>query len=400
MKKTLITLIFFLPVLLFGQKFPNLAPTPPMGWNSWNTFKTNINEKLIKDVADAFVKDGYKEAGYKYIIIDDCWSLKQRDADGNLVPDPAKFPGGMKALADYVHSKGLKIGIYGCAGTRTCGDYPGSEGYEIKDAKLFASWGIDYLKYDWCNTSGLNAEKAYTTMRDALYATGRPIVYGICEWGDNQPWLWAKNIGHLWRISGDIAPCFDCVVDHGSYKDWGVMKVVYMRKDIRKYSGPDGFNDFDMMEVGTGMTENENRSHFTIWSMLASALIMGNDIRTADPPTVAILTNKDMISINQDPLGIQAFKYKDIDSTEVWVKPLKNKEWAVCFLNRKRVPVALEFNWSENKLIDPDFDFKVDFSKEKFNLFSVWTGKQTGTTGETLKTKLEGHNVLVFRLSH
>jgi alpha-galactosidase len=310
MKKTLITLIFFLPVLLFGQKFPNLAPTPPMGWNSWNTFKTNINEKLIKDVADAFVKDGYKEAGYKYIIIDDCWSLKQRDADGNLVPDPAKFPGGMKALADYVHSKGLKIGIYGCAGTRTCGDYPGSEGYEIKDAKLFASWGIDYLKYDWCNTSGLNAEKAYTTMRDALYATGRPIVYGICEWGDNQPWLWAKNIGHLWRISGDIAPCFDCVVDHGSYKDWGVMKVVYMRKDIRKYSGPDGFNDFDMMEVGTGMTENENRSHFTMWSMLASALIMGNDIRTADPPTVAILTNKDMISINQDPLGIQAFNIK------------------------------------------------------------------------------------------
>jgi alpha-galactosidase len=400
MKKTLIILLFFIPGLIIGQKFPNLAPTPPMGWNSWNTFKTNINEKLIKDVADAFVKDGYKDAGYNYIIIDDCWSMKQRDEGGNLVADPAKFPGGMKALADYIHSKGLKFGIYGCAGTRTCGDYPGSKGFEMKDAKLFASWGVDYLKYDWCNTPGLNAEKAYTTMRDALYATGRPIVLGICEWGDNQPWLWAKNIGHLWRISGDIAPCFDCVVDHGTYKDWGVMKVVYMRKDIRKYSGPEGFNDFDMMEVGTGMTESENRSHFTLWSMLASALILGNDIRNADPATVSILTNKNMISINQDPLGIQAFKYKDIDSTEVWVKPLKNKEWAVCFLNRKKEPVSFEFNWSEHKINDPDFDFKVDFSREKSNLFNVWTGKQAGTTGETIKSQIAGHDVLVFRLSH
>ena len=400
MKKTLIILLFFIPGLIIGQKFPNLAPTPPMGWNSWNTFKTNINEKLIKDVADAFVKDGYKDAGYNYIIIDDCWSMKQRDEGGNLVADPAKFPGGMKALADYIHSKGLKFGIYGCAGTRTCGDYPGSKGFEMKDAKLFASWGVDYLKYDWCNTPGLNAEKAYTTMRDALYATGRPIVLSICEWGDNQPWLWAKNIGHLWRISGDIAPCFDCVVDHGTYKDWGVMKVVYMRKDIRKYSGPEGFNDFDMMEVGTGMTESENRSHFTLWSMLASALILGNDIRNADPATVSILTNKNMISINQDPLGIQAFKYKDIDSTEVWVKPLKNKEWAVCFLNRKKEPVSFEFNWSEHKINDPDFDFKVDFSREKSNLFNVWTGKRAGTTGETIKSQIAGHDVLVFRLSH
>ena len=195
-----------------------------MGWNSWNTFNTKVNEKLIKDVADAFEKDGYKDAGYKYIIIDDCWSLKQRDKEGNLVPDPAKFPGGMKALVDYVHSKGLKIGIYGCAGTRTCADFPGSKGFEMQDAKLFASWGIDYLKYDWCNTSGLNAEVAYATMRDALYAAGRPVVFGICDWGDNHPWLWGKKTGQLWRISGDIAPCFDCVIDHGSYKDWGVMK--------------------------------------------------------------------------------------------------------------------------------------------------------------------------------
>jgi alpha-galactosidase len=400
MKKTWIILLLSLTVAVSGQKFPNLAPTPPMGWNSWNTFNTNINENLIRAVADEFVKDGYKDAGYKYIIIDDCWSMKQRNNEGNLVPDPAKFPGGIKALADYIHSKGLKIGIYSCAGTRTCGDYPGSKGYELQDAKLFASWGIDYLKYDWCNTAGLTAEKAYATMRDALFAAGRPIVFGICEWGDNQPWLWAKNLGQLWRISGDIAPCFDCVVDHGSYKDWGVMKVVSMRIDIRKYAGPDGWNDFDMMEVGNGMTVSENRSHFTMWCMLASALIMGNDVRSADPSTVGILTNKEMIAVNQDPLGIQAFKYKDIDSTEVWVKPLKNKEWAVCFLNRKKEPVSFGFNWSDNRISDPDFDFKVDFSKEKFNLLDIWSGKKAGTTGDAVKAQIAGHDVLVFRLSH
>lgn len=400
MKKTLTILLLFIPGLIFSQKFPNLAPTPPMGWNSWNTFNTKVNEKLIKNVAYAFKKDGYKDAGYKYIIIDDCWSMKQRDNEGNLVPDPEKFPGGIKALADYIHAKGLKIGIYSCAGTRTCGDFPGSKGFELQDARLFASWGIDYLKYDWCNTTGLNAEKAYTAMRDALYAAGRPMILGICEWGDNQPWLWAKNIGQLWRISGDIAPCFDCIIDHGSYKDWGVMKVVYMRKDIRKFAGPDGWNDFDMMEVGNGMTVSENRSHFTLWCMLASALIMGNDIRKDDPSTVAILTNKDMISINQDPLGIQAFKYKDIDSTEVWVKPLKNKEWAVCFLNRKKEPVSFEFDWSKQKISDPDFDFKADLSKEEFNLFNIWSGKKSGTTGKAVKAQIAGHDVLVFRLSH
>jgi alpha-galactosidase len=400
MKKTLLLILLFLPGLVFCQKFPNLAPTPPMGWNSWNTFNTNISENLIKNVADAFERDGYKDAGYKYIIIDDCWSLKQRDEEGNLVADPAKFPGGIKALADYIHSKGLKIGIYSCAGTRTCGDYPGSKSHELQDAKLFASWGIDYLKYDWCNTAGLTAEKAYAMMRDALFAAGRPVVFGICEWGDNQPWLWAKNIGQLWRISGDIAPCFDCVVDHGSYKDWGVMKVVSMRKDIRKYAGPNGWNDFDMMEVGTGMTINENRSHFTLWCMLSSALIMGNDIRTADPSTVAILTNRDIISINQDSLGIQAFKYRDIDSTEVWVKPLKNKQWAVCFLNRTKKPVSLQFDWVNHKITDPDFGYKVDFSKENFNLFNIWTGKKDGTTGDPAKLTIGGHDIIAFRLTH
>lgn len=394
----IIVLILVFPVVT-GQKFNNLAPTPPMGWNSWNTFQSKINEQLVRDIADIFERDGYKNAGYNYIIIDDCWSLHERDKDGNLVADPAKFPEGMKALADYVHSKGLKLGIYSDAGTQTCAGYPGSKGYEMQDARLFASWGIDYLKYDWCNSQGLNTIDSYTKIRDALYAAGRPIVLCICEWGNTQPWLWGKEIGQLWRISGDITPCFDCIVDHGSYKDWGIMKIVDLRNDIRKYAGPNGWNDYDMMEVGNGMTVTEDRTHFSIWCMLSTSLIMGNDLRSASPATNEILTNKNAVAINQDPLGVQAFKYKDIDSTEVWVKPLKNDEWAICFLNRKNKSVTLNFNWSDNFIKDPDFSYSVDFKNEKFKILNIWTGKKTGTTRKPLTAVIPVHDVVMLRLS-
>jgi alpha-galactosidase len=394
----IIVLILLFPVAN-GQKFNNLAPTPPMGWNSWNTFQSKINAQLVRDIADIFERDGYKNAGYKYIIIDDCWSLHQRDKDGNLVADPAKFPEGMKALADYVHLKGLKLGIYSDAGAQTCAGYPGSKDHEMQDARLFASWGIDYLKYDWCSTQGLNTVEAYTKIRDALYAAGRPIVLGICEWGNSQPWLWAKEMGQLWRISGDITPCFDCIVDHGFYKDWGIMKIVDLRNDIRKYAGPNGWNDYDMMEVGNGMTVSEDRVHFSLWCMLSTALIMGNDLRSASPATREILTNKSAIAINQDPLGVQAFKFKDIDSTEVWVKPLKNDEWAVCFLNRSKKPVTLNFNWSDNFIRDPDFSYSVDFKNMKFKILNVWTGNKAGTTRKHLKAEIPVHDVVMLRLS-
>lgn len=399
MKNLLVIFLFLLNSTTFAQKFENLAPTPPMGWNSWNTFHCDINEKLVMEVADAFERDGYKDAGYEYIILDDCWSLKERDANGNLVADPEKFPSGIKALADYVHSKGLKIGIYSDAGIKTCAGYPGSRDYEVQDAKLFASWEIDYLKYDWCSTFGRNPQEAYKTISDAMYAAGRPMVLGICEWGSAEPWKWGKEFGQLWRISGDIAPCFDCIVDHGSYKDWGVMEIVYMRKDIRKYAGPNGWNDYDMMEVGNGMTVNENRAHFSLWSMFATALIMGNDVRSADQSTIDIQTNEFAIAINQDPLGVQAFKYGNIDSTEVWVKPMQNNEWAVCFLNRKNEPVNFEFDWSKHKFVDPDFDHKIDFIDNKLKLFNVWTGKKSGNTKKTIQTEIGPHDVLMFWMS-
>lgn len=398
--KYIVSILFvFTAIHSYAQKFENLAPTPPMGWNSWNTFHCDVSEQLIMDVADAFERDGYTDAGYEYIIIDDCWALHERDENGNLVPDPEKFPGGMKTLADYVHSKGLKFGIYGDAGTKTCGGYPGSKDYEFQDARLFSSWGVDYLKYDWCSTRGQNPQEAYKTMRDALYATGRPIVLGICEWGTAAPWTWGKEFGQLWRISGDIAPCFDCVVDHGSYKDWGVTIIAHMREGIRKYAGPNGWNDFDMMEVGNGMTNAEDRSHFSLWCMLASPLIMGNDIRSANQESIEIQNNEYAIAINQDPLGIQAFQYSSIDSTEVWVKPLQNNEWAICFLNRKNESVHLEFDWKKHKIEDPDFDYIVDFSAEKYTLFDVWEKKEVRNTSKPLKKEIGPHDILLLRLN-
>ena len=196
-----------------AQKFNDLARTPPMGWNSWNRFQCNVSEQLIRETADAIVSSGMKAAGYTYVNIDDCWH-GQRDSLGVIHPDAQRFPSGMKALADYVHSKGLKLGIYSDAGWQTCGGRPGSRGHEYQDAVTYAGWGIDYLKYDWCNTDNLNAHGAYETMARALMSAGRPIVFSLCEWGNNKAWEWATNLGHLWRTTGDIGPCFDCLYDH------------------------------------------------------------------------------------------------------------------------------------------------------------------------------------------
>ena len=207
-------LALFSPAL--AQKFTGLAPTPPMGWNTWNTFAANINETLVHETAEVLIASGMRDAGYTYIVLDDAWMAKQRDADGNLVPDPAKFPSGLKALGDFLHARGFKFGIYNCAGTETCGGYPGGRGHEYQDARLYASWGVDYLKYDWCNHGTADARETYKTMRDALHAAGRPIVFSLCEWGQNKPWEWAADVGHLWRTTGDITDCYDC------QKEWSM----------------------------------------------------------------------------------------------------------------------------------------------------------------------------------
>jgi alpha-galactosidase len=378
-------------------KFEDLALTPPMGWNSWNKFACNVDEKMIRGIADVMVSSGMKEAGYTYVNIDDCWH-GDRDSLGFIHPDPQRFPSGMKALADYVHAKGLKLGIYSDAGSQTCGGRPGSRGYEFQDALMYARWGIDYLKYDWCNTEGLKAEGGYKTIAAALRKAGRPVVLSICEWGNDKPWDWGRTVGHLWRTTGDIYNCFDCVEDHGTWKSWGVMQILDKQEGLREFAGPGHWNDPDMLEVGNGMVVNQDRAHFSMWAMLAAPLIAGNDLRAMNKQTVDILTNKDVIAIDQDALGIQGFKHSLKDSVETWYKPLKNGDWAVCFLNRSKSSGSIELSWQENKVVDSFAKRELDAVSTTYKIRNLWTKKDQGTTKKLLKANIPGQDVLMLRL--
>jgi len=398
MNKLIYLLVLFAMLDTSAQKFPGLALTPPLGWNSWNTFQTNINEKLVMEIADKMVSSGMKDAGYSYLVLDDGWMAKERDVNGNLVADPLKFPNGMKAVADYVHAKGLKFGLYNCAGTKTCAGYPGTRGYEYNDARWYAKNEVDFLKYDWCNTEGINAKEAYATMSNAIKTAGREMLFSLCEWGDNQPWLWGKEIGHMWRISGDIYNCFDCIKDHGTWKSWGVTYIIDLHKNIRQYSGPGHWNDFDMMEVGHGLNVNESRAHFSMWCMLASPLIAGNDIRGMDNQVQKILTDKDMIAINQDKRGVQAFLYQQKDSVDIWIKPLSNENVAVCFLNRSQNPVPVNYNWQLNPVADSVSKLNIDFSKELYKISDVWQKRSAGNTKKIFKGVVKPHDVIVLKL--
>ncbi|MNS01133.1 Alpha-galactosidase A precursor [compost metagenome] len=407
--KKLLTLFSLLSLtcFAFGQgnnyvqnytKYEGLALTPPMGWNSWNKFACNVDENLIKSIADAMVSSGMKDAGYTYINIDDCWH-GDRDSLGFIHPDPKRFPSGMKALADYIHSKGLKIGIYSDAGSQTCGGRPGSRGYEFQDAMTYAAWGIDYLKYDWCNTEGLKAEGAYKTITAALRRAGRPIVLSICEWGNDKPWEWGKTVGHLWRTTGDIYNCFDCIEDHGTWKSFGTMQILDMQDGLRKYVGPGHWNDPDMLEVGNGkLTPREDRAHFTMWAMLAAPLIAGNDIRNMDKGTVEVLTNKDIIAINQDSLGIQGFKHTSVDSLQTWLKPLKGGDWAICFLNRSKSEKVVSLDWKKVIIQDSLSGKELNGQTSTYTLKNLWTKKKTGTTKKPFSTKVPARDVVVLRL--
>lgn len=398
MKKLAFLIFLILSTSLYSQKFENLALTPPMGWNSWNKFGCNVDENLIREIADAMVASGMKAAGYQYIVIDDCWH-GERDQFGFIQPDPDRFPSGIKALADYIHGKGLKFGIYSDAGWKTCAGKPGSRGYEYQDAMKYAEWGVDYLKYDWCNTEGLNARGAYLTMRDALYAAGRPIVFSLCEWGSNKPWEWAKDIGHLWRTTGDITAYFDRDVDHGTWKSLSVMSILDLQEGLRIHAGPDHWNDPDMMEVGNGMLASEDRAHFSMWCMLAAPLIAGNDLRNMPQETIAILTNKEAIAINQDSLGIQGFKYSAVDSLEIWFKPLSKGDWAVCFLNRSARQKTIAFPWRDHSISDSFANREINFNQTTFRIRDLWMKMDIGVTKKPFAGEIASHDVKLLRLS-
>ena len=354
-----------------------IARTPPMGWNSWNKFGCNVSETLIREVADAIVSTGMKDAGYQYVVIDDCWQVG-RDKNGTIVPDPERFKGGMKALADYVHSKGLKFGVYSDAGARTCEGRPGSSGYEVEDARQYAAWGVDYLKYDWCNTDGVDPKIAYPTMRDALKATGRPILFSMCEWGRNQPATWARGVAHIWRTTGDISDRWDSFA-----------RLLDQQVGLEKYAGPGGWNDPDMLEVGNGgMKNNEYRAHFSFWCLLSSPLIAGNDIRTMTPDIAAILMNKDVIAVDQDTMQ-QGRRIRKDGALEVWAKKLTDGSQAVILFNRGQADATIAVSWQELGL---PYDAEL-------KLRDLWTKKDLGSAKGTFAAAVPSHDVLMLKVT-
>lgn len=389
MKKVLLLLLLTATQQLIAQKFSGLALTPPMGWNSWNKFECDgINEKVIRSIADAMAASGMKDVGYQYVVIDDCWQIA-RDSAGFIIADPEKFPSGIKTLADYIHNKGLKFGIYSCAGKNTCAGRPGSRGHEYQDAFTYASWGVDYLKFDWCNSEGQNAKESYTLMRDALFTTKRPIVFSMCEWGLNKPWEWADTVGHLWRTTGDISN----VWSKGYAKEgkvWGgsVLANLDMQRGLEKYAGPGHWNDPDMLEVGNGgLTPSEEKAHFTLWCMLAAPLMAGNDLRNMSKETLTLLTNKEAIAIDQDSMGKQGYKIKDEENFEIYLKPLSNGDNAICFFNRGGQQKTIDINWSEYKITN------------NLKIRDVWKHINVGTTLTNFKATLAPHDVVMLRLS-
>ncbi len=397
MKNLLIIASIFIIQPIFAQKFEGLAQTPPMGWNSWNQFGCRVNEQLIREMADAMASSGMKDAGYEYVVIDDCWQIG-RDSAGNIIADPESFPSGIKALSDYIHSKGLKFGLYSDGGVYTCAHRPGSRGYEFSDARTYASWGVDFLKYDWCYSEGQSAEASYRLMRDALYKAGRPIVFSMCEWGSNEPWLWGQGIAHLWRTTGDISDCFSCESNWGSM---GVMQILDRQVKLRGYSGPGHWNDPDMLEVGNhGLTLTEARTHFGLWCLLSAPLMAGNDLRNMPEEIVKILTNREVIAIDQDTLGRQALKWMDYGNLEIWLKPLANGDFAIGILNRSDEIITfdkkLQLTTYDTDFKPKSYTYRID---ENFTIRDLWNHKQLGTTRENFKAEIDSHGLILLRLS-
>ncbi len=363
-----------------------LVRTPPMGWNSWNHYHDHFDDATVRQMADALVSSGMAAAGYKYVIVDEGWS-SSRDANGNITGN-ARFPD-MKALADYVHSKGLKIGIYSSPGPRVCGGYQGSYGHEEQDAKTFADWGYDYLKYDWCGASFVyqrtpqELEGAYQKMGEALAKSGRPIVFSLCEYGWGDVWEWgAKSGGNLWRTTGDIAD------------NWASMdRIGFSQLDIAQFPGPGHWNDPDMLEVGNGgMSAEEYRTHMSLWAMLRAPLIAGNDVRTMTDETKSILMNADVIAIDQDPLALPVERREPQGSAEILVRPLADEAVVVGLFNRGSSPIQMSFRWDSLHL-------RAGLGGRTLEARDLWKHQAVPVSGENYTATVPAHGVVLVRVA-
>ncbi len=354
----------------------SLAQTPPMGWNSWNKFACNVSEQLIRETADAMVTSGMQAAGYQYVNIDDCWQVS-RDAQGTIVADSSRFPSGIKALANYVHGKGLKLGVYTDAGTLTCQKRPGSLGHELRDSKTYAAWGVDYVKIDWCHAEGLDPEVQYAKFRDALVQAGRPIVFSICNWGVKAPWRWGPATGNLWRTTGDINDTWD-----------RMSAIGFSQNGLEKFASPGHWNDPDMLEVGNGgMKPDEYRVHMALWALLAAPLLAGNDLRSMSPETKEMLTNREVIAVDQDAKGVQGHRFWDEGPLEIWAKPLADGSDAVGLFNRGESELKITLN------------FKTLGIDGQANLRDLWRHQDLGVAQESYTASVPKHGVVLLKVS-
>ena len=365
--------------------------TPPMGWNSWNTFGADINEQLIFDTADKMVETGLSALGYEYLVIDDCWALKERDENGRLVADPQKFPHGMKAVADYVHSKGLKFGMYSCAGYLTCAAYPGSFEYEFIDAKTFAEWGVDFLKYDYCyHSSVIHGKYLYRRMGLALKNCGRDILFSACTWGADNTAEWIRETSaNMWRSTGDV------------FDNWETIKsIIEQQEAILPYGGAGSFNDMDMLVVGMygkgnvglqGLNDTQYKTHFSIWALLGSPLMIGCDVRNMNKETFDILSNEELIKINQDADCRQVFKLSLYSGNNIkaYARNLENGDIAVGFFNLTDNKVTVKF------LLD-ELGLPISTGKT-LEMLEVWNGETVTVKNGTLIKNIEAFDSLVYR---
>ena len=400
MKKTfsLSAALVALSFTAFAQTTPRnqLTPTPPMGWMTWNLFQGNISEQLIRETADAMVKEGFADAGYKYIFIDDEWQ-GGRDSKNNIIADPVKFPNGIKAVADYVHSKGLKLGIYSDAAQLTCAGYTASLGFEEQDARTFASWGVDYLKYDYCNApeDSATARQRYRTMAEALQKSGRDIVLGICEWGSRNCEEWCEEVGgQLWRTTYDVRDMWKDIVKQGGR---GILDIINETAPLHKYVRHGQWPDMDMLVVGlngkggpssdlggVGCSSDEYQTQMSIWCMMSSPLAMTNDLRNLTPDDRRILLNSEIIAINQDPLGIAAERKVNTDTHQIFVRPLSNGRHAIAIINT--ADTAQKLSADLNRL----------GIEGRHNLRDVWQHKTVAKKANRWSGKVVPHATVVL----
>jgi alpha-galactosidase len=371
---------------LADQPDNGLVRTPPMGWNSWNHYHDHFDDKTVREMADAMVSSGMAAAGYQYIIVDEGWS-STRDANGHIIGN-ARFPD-MKALADYVHGKGLKIGIYTSPGPDVCGGYTGSMGHEEEDAQTFANWGYDYLKYDWCGARRIyqptqaDLQGAYQKMSMALAKTGRPIVFSLCEYGWGDVWNWGtQSGGNLWRTTHDIS-------DH-----WESMQTIgFAQLAIQEHSTPGHWNDPDMLEVGNGgMTSDEYRTHMSLWALLRAPLLAGNDLRTMTDETKSILMNKEVIAVDQDPAGLPVHRTTPEGTSEVLLRPLANEAVVVGLFNRDTSPSPISFRWDSLNL-------KAGLGGKTLIARDLWKHEPIAVTGSSYTATVPPHGVVLIRVA-